>query len=82
MGWVAVMLPRSGGAMTPSRPPTRRTTRSSSATSTRSPAWTTAPVPPAPSAASSADHDPRSDQPTSIEAITTWPLCAAPSMTA
>ena len=33
-------------------------------------------------APSSADHEPRSDQPTSIAAITTWPSRAAPSITA
>ena len=45
MGWVAVMLPRSSGAMTPRRPPMRRTTRSSRSTSTGSPACTTRPGP-------------------------------------
>ena len=35
-----------------------------------------------PIAASSAVHEPRSDQPTSIEPMTTWPSRAAPSMTA
>ena len=76
------MLPRSGGAMTPSRPSTRRTTRSSVSTSTVSPAWTTEPLPRAPIAPSSADHDPMSDQPTSIAAMTTAPLRAALSITA
>ena len=58
IGCTAVMLPPSSGAMTPSRPSTRRTTRSSAATSTVSPGWTTIPSPWAPIAPSSCVHEP------------------------
>ena len=82
MGCAAVMLPRPGGTMTPRRPSTRRTMRSSPPASALSPGWMTAPSPRAPSAARSAVHEPRSDHPTSIDPITTRPVLAAPSRTA
>ena len=83
IGCVAVMLPRSSGAMTPRRPPIapdrrgRRPRPRRSRRPGRPPRSRARRSPP-----SSAVHDPRSDQPTSIEAMTTWPSRAALSMTA
>ena len=83
MGWAAVILPRSEGRDDPepaADPPDDEVVvldldRSRPPGRRRPCRARRAPF-------SSADHDPRSDQPTSIEAITTWPFWAAPSITA
>ena len=71
-----------GPSLTASRPPMRSTIRSASSARTASFGETTRPAPVPPSAARSCVHEPRSLQPTAIEAITTRRSLAAPSITA